>query len=76
MMGFSFHGDLSATFLLFCFFSSAGCYALSIAPLFRVVVAEIFPTRVRAKAIGISVFALWSASFLVKLCFSVDTGIS
>lgn len=69
LMGICFHQELSPRFLLFCFFVSMGGYVLSIAPLFWVIVAEIFPTRVRAKAIALIVFVLWSSSFMLKFLF-------
>jgi len=46
-----------------------GCYAMSLAPATWVVIAEIFPNRVRSSAMSIAVTALWSACFLLTYTF-------
>ncbi len=45
------------------------CYAMSLAPVTWVVIAEIFPNRVRSSAMSIAVTALWAACFLLTLTF-------
>jgi MFS family permease len=42
---------------------------MSLAPATWVVVAEIFPNRIRAGAMSIAVTALWSACFLLTYTF-------
>jgi MFS transporter, SP family, xylose:H+ symportor len=49
--------------------AAIACYAMSLAPATWVVIAEIFPNRVRSSAISISVTALWSACFLLTYTF-------
>jgi len=44
-------------------------FGISLGPLTFVVVAEIFPTRVRAKAISVAIFMLWISTFAVSLVF-------
>lgn len=44
-------------------------FGISLGPLTFVVVAEIFPTRVRAKAISIAILTLWLTTFVVSLVF-------
>lgn len=44
-------------------------FALSFGPVFWLMSAEIFPTRVRAAGASISSFANWAANFLVSLTF-------
>lgn len=46
-----------------------GCYAMSLAPVTWVVISEIFPNRVRATAMSISVTALWIACFILTYTF-------
>ncbi len=41
------------------------CFAFSIGPLKFVVVSEIFPANVRAKAMGISILAMWVSDALI-----------
>jgi SP family xylose:H+ symportor-like MFS transporter len=45
------------------------CYAMTLAPVTWVLITEIFPNRVRASAVSISVAALWVASFLLTYSF-------
>jgi SP family xylose:H+ symportor-like MFS transporter len=45
------------------------CYALTLAPVTWVLIAEIFPNRVRAHGVSVSVSALWIASFLLTYTF-------
>lgn len=45
------------------------CYAMSLAPITWVLIAEIFPNRIRASAVSVSVAALWVASFLLTYSF-------
>lgn len=45
------------------------CYSVSLAPVTWVVIAEIFPTRVRSSAMSIAVTALWAACFLLTYSF-------
>jgi len=44
-------------------------FGISLGPLTFVVVAEIFPTRVRAKAISVAILTLWLSTFAVSLVF-------
>lgn len=41
------------------------CFAFSIGPLKFVVAAEIFPTRIRGKALGISIMVMWIADTIM-----------
>jgi len=44
-------------------------YAMSLAPLTWVLITEIFPNRMRASAVSVSVATLWVASFLLTYTF-------
>jgi sugar porter (SP) family MFS transporter len=46
-----------------------GSYAMSLAPVTWVLISEIFPLRIRAEGVAISVSALWIASFLLTFTF-------
>ena len=48
---------------------SLGAYALSLAPVTWVLIAEIFPNRVRGAAVSVAVSALWVACFLLTFAF-------
>jgi MFS transporter, SP family, xylose:H+ symportor len=45
------------------------CFALSVGPVTWVILSEIFPTRLRGRALGIVTFFLWSANFVVSQTF-------
>lgn len=46
-------------------------FAMTLGPVVWVVIAEIFPTRVRGRAMAISTVSLWLADFVVSLTFPV-----
>jgi sugar porter (SP) family MFS transporter len=48
---------------------SLGAYALSLAPVTWVLIAEIFPNRVRGTAVSVAVSALWIACFVLTFAF-------
>jgi MFS transporter, SP family, xylose:H+ symportor len=48
-----------------------GCFAMSLGPTTWVLIAEIFPNRVRGRAVSISVSALWIACFLLTFTFPI-----
>lgn len=45
------------------------CFALSVGPVTWVILAEIFPTRVRGRALSVATFCLWTANFAVSQTF-------
>jgi SP family xylose:H+ symportor-like MFS transporter len=47
------------------------CFALSMGPVVWVVLSEIFPTRIRGRAMAIATLALWAANYLVSQTFPV-----
>jgi len=55
--------------MLILVLAAIACYAMSLAPVTWVVIAEIFPNRVRSSAMSIAITALWSACFLLTYTF-------
>ena len=49
--------------------AAIGCYAMTLAPIFWVLISEIFPNRIRGLAMSVSVSALWIACFCLTLGF-------
>jgi len=45
------------------------CFALSVGPVTWVILSEIFPTRIRGRALSLATFCLWSANFVVSQTF-------
>jgi SP family arabinose:H+ symporter-like MFS transporter len=46
-------------------------FAMTLGPIVWVVIAEIFPTRIRGRAMAIATVALWLADFAVSLTFPI-----
>jgi MFS family permease len=47
------------------------CFGLSVGPVVWVILAEIFPTAVRGRALGLATFCLWIGDFLVTFTFPI-----
>lgn len=59
------------TMMLFC----VAAFAIGLGPGFWVLVAEIFPTRIRGRAMSIATFCLWCACALLTMTFLTLTSI-
>jgi MFS transporter, SP family, xylose:H+ symportor len=66
---FAYREGLQGIWMLVLTLCAIGCYAMSLAPLTWVLITEIFPNRVRATSVSISVAALWIASFALTYTF-------
>ncbi len=66
-LSYFFHwtGPVVVTFVLLAIAS----YAMSLAPITWVLIAEIFPNRIRGAAVAVAVSALWIACFLLTYTF-------
>src|SRR6185312_14950573 len=67
--GYAYHAGAQGVGILALTLSAIGCYAMSLAPVTWVLISEIFPNRVRASAVSVSVAALWVASFILTYSF-------
>jgi MFS family permease len=67
--GMVFHLRLTGPYVLGLMFVGIGMYVMSLAPLAWVIMAEIFPTRIRGKAMSIATLALWSSCCAGLLAF-------
>lgn len=45
------------------------CFAVAVGPVTWVILSEIFPTRIRGRALSIATFCLWVANFIVSQTF-------
>lgn len=57
--------------LLILIVAAIACYAMTLAPVTWVVLSEIFPNRVRGKAMALATFALWSGNALLAYFFPI-----
>jgi MFS family permease len=55
--------------MLFFIVLYIGCFGLSVGPVTWVILAEIFPTAVRGRALGLATFFLWTADYVVTQTF-------
>lgn len=62
-------GHAQGYFVLFCIMGYLAAFGFSLGPVVWVLIAEIFPNRLRSYAVAIATFMLWGANFLVSLSF-------
>ncbi|HEX3717252.1 MAG TPA: sugar porter family MFS transporter [Verrucomicrobiae bacterium] len=62
-------GHAKGYFVLICIMGYLAAFGFSLGPVVWVLIAEIFPNRLRSYAVAIATFALWGANFVVSLTF-------
>ncbi len=62
-------GHARGYFLLICIMGYLASFGFSLGPVVWVLIAEIFPNRIRSYAVAIATFMLWGANFIVTLTF-------
>jgi SP family xylose:H+ symportor-like MFS transporter len=67
----AYRAGLQGFWVLVLTLSAIACYAMSLAPVTWVLITEIFPNRVRASAVSVSVAALWVSSFVLTYTFPI-----
>lgn len=70
-LGILYHLHRTGLPMLLLVLAAIACYAMSLAPVTWVVIAEVFPTRIRSSAMSIAVTALWTACFLLTYTFPI-----
>jgi len=69
MLALSFYLKMSGIFTLICILLFIAFFASCIGPVFWTLVSEIFPNRIRGKAVAFASFTQWIFNFLVVLLF-------
>jgi sugar porter (SP) family MFS transporter len=69
LIGGGFYTDHTGIFLVVMVLLNVMLYSLSLAPLFWVVLSEIYPNRIRGAAMSIGATAHWIANFLLTFSF-------
>ncbi len=69
ILGALYHLHFHGIPMLVLVLAAIACYAMSLAPVTWVVISEIFPNRIRAQAVSVSVTALWIACFILTYTF-------
>jgi sugar porter (SP) family MFS transporter len=69
MLAISFYLKLDGIFTLVCIMLFLICFSSCIGPVFWTLVSEIYPNRIRGKALAFASFTQWIFNFLVVLLF-------
>lgn len=67
----AFYFQLSAYWILIFALGSIAIYAATLGPVTWVVLSEIFPNRIRGRAMSIATLSLWIANFIVNASFPI-----
>jgi MFS family permease len=69
LLALSFYLKLDGIFTLICIMFFLAFFSSCIGPVFWTLVSEIFPNRIRGKALAFASFTQWIFNFLVVLLF-------
>lgn len=69
IMGTCYWMHLSGVLMMVCVVAAIACYAMTLGPITWVLLAELFPNRVRAIAMAVCTFALWTGCFTLTYTF-------
>jgi MFS transporter, SP family, arabinose:H+ symporter len=69
LLAISFYFEMGSIFTLVCIMLFIAFFASCIGPVFWTLVAEMFPNRIRGKAVAFASFTQWIFNFLVVLLF-------
>ena len=69
LLGSAFYFELKGIAVLSLVVIAIAVYAMSLAPVTWVILAEIFPNRIRGAAMALATFALWIACFVLTYTF-------
>jgi sugar porter (SP) family MFS transporter len=61
----------TGVWLLIFILGYIACFALSVGPVTWVILSEIFPTRIRGRAMGVATVFLWLANYIVTQTFTI-----
>jgi SP family xylose:H+ symportor-like MFS transporter len=65
-MGLAAQFEVVSIWILICILAFIACFALSVGPVTWVLLSEIYPTRIRGRALSVATFCLWTANFIVS----------
>ena len=72
-VGYGFHTGVTGASLLIGVLAYVGSFAFSMGVVGWVVIAEIYPTRTRGRAMSVATGAVWAGCYLVSLTFPILT---
>jgi len=68
-MGICFHAGVTGISMILLTVAAIACYAMTLAPVTWVLLSEIFPNKVRGKAMAVATLALWIGSCTLTFAF-------
>ena len=71
VIGGAFYFQQSGAWVLVAVLAYIACFASSMGPVFWVIASEIFPTRIRGRAMAVATVVIWSSCFLVSQTFPI-----
>jgi MFS transporter, SP family, xylose:H+ symportor len=71
LCAWAYHAHTKGGIVLLLTLSAIACYAMTLAPVVWVLIAEIFPGPIRSQGVSASVAALWIASFALTYSFPI-----
>lgn len=69
ILGVCYFIGASGIVMVICVLAAIACYAMTLGPIAWVLLAELFPNKVRALAMGVCTFALWMGCFTLTYSF-------
>jgi len=76
LLGVVFHCNLTGPIVLIAVFLCAIPHSFALGPLPWLMMSEIFPTRIRARAVAITTTFIWLVGFLATYLFPILSGLS
>lgn len=73
-MGLAAYAQTTGLWMLFFILSYIACFALSVGPVTWVILSEIFPTRIRGRAMAMATVCLWVANYIISQTFPMMDG--
>lgn len=68
-MGLAGHLQVTGTWILIFVLGYIACFAIAMGPVVWVILSEIFPNKIRGRAMGIATICLWTANTVVTQTF-------
>ncbi len=69
LVGWMFHTHQSGLPLLLCVIGFTGAFAMAMGPIPWIICSEIFPNKVRGRAMSIATFVIWTSCYVVAQTF-------
>jgi MFS transporter, SP family, arabinose:H+ symporter len=68
-VGWMFKADVGGIFLLIAILAFIGAFAMALGPIPWILCSEIFPMRVRGRAMSVATFTIWTSCYIVAQTF-------